>query len=170
MRLPGLLLRAAVLVIAVALESSIMPYLAPPGVRVDLVLILTVLTALHQGRPGGAVWGFGGGLLEDLVTGRVVGVSALGKMTAGYLVGAVREVVFRDSLLVPVVLVAFGGTVNGLITLALASSFGIMGTGPAGFIRAEIVSVTLSAILTPLVHMCPIFPHARGVSDVREKA
>lgn len=53
----------------------------------DLILILAVYYAVKQGQIPGTVFGFGAGLIFDLVTGNLLGSAALAKTVAGFVAG-----------------------------------------------------------------------------------
>lgn len=81
------------LLIAVTLQLSALPGLAVAGVTCDLVLIVVVGLALSRGPSFGAVAGFAGGLLLDVVppADHTAGRWALALALAGYVAGLVRR-------------------------------------------------------------------------------
>ncbi|HET7874492.1 MAG TPA: rod shape-determining protein MreD [Methylomirabilota bacterium] len=68
-------------------QSSVVPVLSVGGVTPDLPLILTVLVALRRGPESGCLAGFLAGLVQDAASGGLVGVQALTKALAGFLMG-----------------------------------------------------------------------------------
>ena len=58
-----------------------------PGAPVDLVLVVVVLVAISGGPVRGLWTGTVGGLLQDALSGGVVGVGGLAKTLVGYVVG-----------------------------------------------------------------------------------
>jgi rod shape-determining protein MreD len=90
-------LRAAVagvvLVLAVTLQVSALPHIAIAGVTCDLALIVVVGFGLARGPEFGALTGFVGGLLLDLVppADHTAGRWALALALAGYLAGVLRR-------------------------------------------------------------------------------
>ncbi len=63
-------------------------------------MVILVIYAFRQGAPPGAALGFIYGLLEDLYTGRLLGLNALTKMITGYVVGLSTDSLNQDNLLV----------------------------------------------------------------------
>jgi len=102
------------------------------GVKPDLLLVLIIFTALLEGPVTGLKLGLAIGLLQDLATGKFIGLYLLSGGITGYLVGLVETRIFKENYLVPMV-VLLGGTVfhQGLY-LFLRSLIGY----PAGWIDA----------------------------------
>ena len=74
--------------LALALQTTLVPRLAGAGVPVDLVLVMVVLVAIAKGPVGGLWAGTVGGLVQDALSGGVIGVGGLAKTLVGYAVGA----------------------------------------------------------------------------------
>ncbi len=58
---------ALFLMIAVTVQTSMLPHFAVAGVTCDLVMIVVVALALARGPEWGAITGFAGGLMLDVV-------------------------------------------------------------------------------------------------------
>ncbi|HEY0474185.1 MAG TPA: rod shape-determining protein MreD [Kribbella sp.] len=86
-------LAALFLMIAVTVQASMLPHLAVAGVTCDLVMIVVVALALSRGPEWGAVTGFAGGLLLDVVppADHTAGRWALALALAGYVAGLIRR-------------------------------------------------------------------------------
>jgi rod shape-determining protein MreD len=87
------------LMFAVTAQMSVLPHVAIAGVTCDLVLIVVVALGLSRGPEFGALAGFGGGLLLDVVppADHAAGRWALACALAGYVAGVAR----RDAPLGP---------------------------------------------------------------------
>lgn len=66
MRLNRTLLSVALVVVALVIQVSVLARLHLPGAVPDLVLLTVLALALVYGHVGGALVGFGAGLLSDL--------------------------------------------------------------------------------------------------------
>jgi len=75
------------LCVALALQTTLARMVAGTGVAVDLVLVVVVLVAISSGPVAGLWTGTVGGLLQDALSGGVVGVGGLSKTLVGCLVG-----------------------------------------------------------------------------------
>jgi rod shape-determining protein MreD len=81
---------AAVLVVAVLVQSTVLAELRLAGVRPDLLVLAVVAVAMATDAGTGAVFGFVTGLVADLLFDLPVGVSALVYTAVGFAVGTVR--------------------------------------------------------------------------------
>ena len=68
-------------------QSSVVPSWSVGGVTPDLPLILTALVALRRGPEAGCLVGFAAGLLQDATGGGLLGVQALSRALAGFVMG-----------------------------------------------------------------------------------
>ena len=86
-------LTALLLLIAVTVQMSMLPNLAVAGVSCDLVLIVVIALALSRGPEFGAIAGFAGGLLLDVVppADHTAGRWALAMALSGYVAGLIRR-------------------------------------------------------------------------------
>lgn len=118
--------RAIVLVLlvltATAVQTAVLPLVAVAGFRPDLLLLLSVAFAIHDGPEAGVRIGFGAGLATDLLLQTsALGVAALAYAVVGYLVGIARPYFSTNSMTAPLLL-AFGGSTIGALVLGLLSS------------------------------------------------
>jgi rod shape-determining protein MreD len=112
-------LTALLLLIALTVQMSMLPNLAVAGVGCDLVLIVVIALALSRGPEFGAIAGFVGGLLLDVVppADHTAGRWALALALSGYVAGLIR----RETSTGPV------GPVEVALTVVLGAtlSFGV---------------------------------------------
>jgi rod shape-determining protein MreD len=99
-----LLVLAAVLVVAVLVQSTVLAELRLAGVRPDLLVLAVVAVAMASDATTGAVFGFVTGLVADLLFDLPVGVTALVYTAVGFAVGTVRVYVTSHRPLVHLVL------------------------------------------------------------------
>lgn len=103
----GNVLRAfAVVFVASMLQVVIVSTLVVGGGSPDLLLVVVVALGLLRGSSTGAVLGFVGGLVVDVVTLGTLGVTSLVLTLAGFWAGRYGETTGRDRRLAPVIAVA----------------------------------------------------------------
>ncbi|MHB0976546.1 MAG: rod shape-determining protein MreD [Candidatus Aquicultorales bacterium] len=103
----------AMLILALLLQASIVPRVAIAGVQPDVVLIVVVLIGFSEGSVNGGLFGFGGGLLQDLLLGgQVVGLSAFSKSVVGFISGLVERTIFVENVLLPMGAILVASVVN----------------------------------------------------------
>ncbi|MGH3065780.1 MAG: rod shape-determining protein MreD [Gaiellaceae bacterium] len=113
----GAVLRAMLVVfVAAMLQTVIVSSIVVGGGAPDLLLVVVVALGLVRGAIPGAVFGFTGGVVVDLVTLGAMGVTSLVLTLAGYWAGRYGETTGRDRRYAPVI-------AAGAITL-LAAVFG----------------------------------------------
>ena len=113
-------LAVALVIVAVALQVTLLSRLSLPGATPDLVLVLVVALALVHGPGFGLTTGFGAGLVVDLVppADHEIGRWALVLALLGYAAGMAREET-RRSAFVPVLVVAIAAGASVLIYAGL---------------------------------------------------
>jgi rod shape-determining protein MreD len=114
---PTAWLRAsAVVFVAALLQVVIVSSLVIAGGAPDVLLVVVVTLGLLRGSTPGAVLGFVGGVIVDLVTLGTLGVTSLVLTLAGFWAGRYAETTGRGRRLAPIIAV-------GTITV-LAGAFG----------------------------------------------
>ncbi len=94
-----------VVVLAFVLQLAVMPQFKLLGVSPDLILVVAVVIAVQDGPVAGAIVGFCGGMLQDITSPQVMGVSALTKTLAAFAAGMLKDFFMTYSILLPVLLV-----------------------------------------------------------------
>lgn len=107
---------SAVVFVAAMLQVVIVSSLVIAGGAPDLLLVVVVVLGLLRGSIPGAILGFAGGVVVDLVTLGTLGVTSLLLTLAGFWAGRYAETTGRDRRFAPVLAV-------GTITV-LAAAFG----------------------------------------------
>jgi len=145
----------AVLVLALLLQTTVVPDLRVLGVCPDLMLLCTVCAALVGGPELGGIVGFSAGLLADLFLSTTpLGLSALAFSLIGYAVGSVRRTVLQEGWLLPPA-ATFVASTTGVVTFVLV---GVMvgqtqltRVGPVAIVKtALLVGVMNAVIATPV--------------------
>jgi rod shape-determining protein MreD len=92
MRVNRILLSAALVVLALVLQVSVLARLHLPGAVPDLMLLVVLALAITYGHVGGALVGFGAGLLADFAppADHAAGRYALVLCVVGYAAGLAR--------------------------------------------------------------------------------
>ena len=150
------LLGVALIVTALLLQLTVLPFLNLPGAVPDLVAVTVIAIAAVAGPVRGAVIGFIAGVLIDLAPPAIglIGVSALVLVIVGYVTGLVAFK--RDRA--PVVLVGVAGLLASGSVLVSAAVAGIVGDPHVSWDRVPVVVVTelvysmlLAAFVVPAV-------------------
>jgi rod shape-determining protein MreD len=162
-----LLVLAAVLVVAVLVQSTVLARVRLAGVRPDLLVLAVVSVAVATDATCGAAFGFVAGLVADLLFDLPVGVSALVWTAAGFAVGAVR--VYLDSRRPLVHLVLAGAAslasvwCSGLLlrVLDLSSWAAVARAGPLVALGNLLLTPFVSPVVWALAERVPARPARR---------
>lgn len=136
-------------IVQVAIVSGIDVLDAAP----DVLLVIVVAVAFQRGAVGGALAGFAGGLVVDVATLGVLGVTSLLLTLAGFWAGRYAETTGRERSFAPylavgvmAVLVTVGGVIVHFL-LGDAIDLRLIGSG---LVPTVIIDVALAVALVPL--------------------
>jgi rod shape-determining protein MreD len=144
------LVLAAVLVLAVLLQSTVLAGLRLAGVRPDLLVLAVVAVAMASDATTGAAFGFVAGLVADLLFDLPVGVSALVYTATGFAVGTARVYVTSHGPLVHLVLVGAASLASAWCCGLLLRVFDL--STWAAVVRAGPLVALFNLLLTPFVY------------------
>jgi rod shape-determining protein MreD len=152
---------AAILIGALALQSTLVAQVTLLGVIPQLVLIVVVSLAFTDGPRVGVVTAFAGGLLQDLLLPQsIVGLTALVYVLIAYGVGSFRDYSSTESVWAPVFAVALSSLLAEASYALLAV---ILGQPWVSFVfTTKVIGLVVlyNTLLTPL-----LFPLIRRVAD-----
>jgi rod shape-determining protein MreD len=156
-------LRAVALVFLLSLLQAVVFSSSPVfGGAPDLLLVTVVAVGLLRGSVVGAVAGFGGGLVVDLVTLDTLGVTSLVLTLAGFWAGRYGETTGRGRALAPVLAVAV------ITVLAAIFGFGVRYLlGEDVVARQALVSALLPALVLNVLLAFPLHRLGRKVLGER---
>jgi rod shape-determining protein MreD len=75
--------------IALALQTAVAPFVFVRGGAIDLVLVVVIWTALQFGPAAGLLTGMAAGLAQDALSGGIIGVGGFSKTLVGFIAGVV---------------------------------------------------------------------------------
>ena len=152
----------ALVVVALALQSTVLARLTLLGVIPQLVLVVVVSLAYTDGERVGVVVGFTGGLLLDLLLPpqSILGLTALVYTFIGYATGVLRQFAPADSVWTPVLAVALASAVAEFGYALLSIIMGRPWVSLAYTAKVAGLVVLYNTLLTPFV-----FPLTRRVAD-----
>lgn len=152
---------ATVVLLAVALQSTLLARLTLLGVIPQLVLVVVVSLAFLDGPRVGVVVGFAGGLLQDLLLPQsVIGLTALVYTLVGYGVASLRQFAPGESVWSPVLAVALASAVAEFGYAILAIILGQPWVSISFTAKVTGLVVLYDTLLTPFA-----FPLVRKVAD-----
>ncbi len=125
---------ALMLLVNFILQSTVFQYIAIMDIMPDFALVIVVAVSILIGNRRGAVVGATAGIIQDIVYGKPVGITALSYMLAGYIVGEYSGRVFKERLVVPVFFTAGATLLKYFISIFFNYVLGVP-TGIPVYIR-----------------------------------
>ncbi|MHB9861730.1 rod shape-determining protein MreD [Streptomyces sp. YIM S03343] len=156
MRVNRILLSSALVVVALVVQVSVLARLHLPGAVPDLLLLTVLALAMVYGHVGGALVGFGAGLLADLAppADHAAGRYALVLCVVGYLAGLVKpetgQLKSATAPMIVVVAAAAGSTLLYAGVGALVGDTAARHVGLAGLLfSAALYDLLLAPFVVP---------------------
>ena len=141
-----------ILLASFVLQTTVAPHLQVFNVQPDLILVVVVTYAFIQGPIAGSAAGFVGGILQDLVLIRGVGLNALCKTIMGYLGGMIAKALFADNVLLMMAAIFLATILNQLIYSSLIFILGEKIHLWSAFLSLILPSALYNAVLAPLIY------------------
>lgn len=79
------------LVILIIIQPTVVQWISVFGISPDMFIVFVICAALLRGKTHGAVCGFVFGMVLDFMTGRMIGITAVLFMYAGFAAGVLKE-------------------------------------------------------------------------------
>ena len=138
-------------------QTTFVRVVAGVGVPVDLVLVAVVFAALSRGPVVGLWTGTLGGLVQDVLSGGIVGVSGLTKSIIGTLVGLVAAQFIVGTVWHRLLILFAASLVHALCfsgVYALVGS-GVPVVGPGAVAAQAVVNALVGAVAEGCVRLVP---------------
>lgn len=142
----------AVIIAALLLQTTVFAEVRLLGARPELMYLVTIVFAMLEGPPSGAVTGFVGGMSQDFLLNQPKGITALTLTLLGYTVGLLRQYIVSPSSLLPVFLVSAGTFVGVVFYGVVSFLLGQLDTTWIYLFRVAALSAAYNAILTPIAY------------------
>lgn len=152
---------AAILVVALAIQSTVLTKVTLFGVIPQLVFVAVVSLAFLEGEKVGVVVGFAAGLLLDFqLPASILGLTALVYTLVGFGVGSLRQYAPANSVWTPLFGVAVATTIAEGSYALLAIMMGESWVSISNTAKIGGLVVLYNTLLTPFV-----FPVVKKVAD-----
>ncbi|MGW2635481.1 rod shape-determining protein MreD [Streptomyces sp. NPDC001348] len=154
MRLNRILLSTALVVVALVVQVSVLARLHLPGAVPDLLLLTVLGLAIVYGHVGGALIGFGAGLLADLAppADHAAGRYALVLCVIGYFAGLIKPENGRlKSATGPMVVVVAAAIGSTLLYAGVGALVGDTAARHVGLVSLLITAAVYDLLLAPFV-------------------
>jgi rod shape-determining protein MreD len=113
---------------ALLVQTAVVRMVASEELPTDLVLIVVIFAALSRGRVAGLWTGTVGGLLQDMLSGGIIGISGLAKSITGVLVGMAGSRFIIDTVWQHLVMIVLASAFH---TVSVLGVYALVGAAPA---------------------------------------
>lgn len=146
----------ALAIIGVILQTAAVAQLPIAGASADLSPLMVMAVGLLCGSLAGGSFGFGVGLLVDVVSIQTLGVSSLVLLGVGYLAGRLREARDPEGTLVPL-------AAGAVATLTFGVGFALMQflLGAAAPVSWALIRETLATLVVNALIALPVYALVR---------
>ncbi len=140
------------LLIAFLVQITLGSLLSIRGVQPDFILIVVVLSAFIEGPVTGALSGFVGGLMLDLVSIRNLGLGALCKTLVGYVAGLVKQTILAEKIFLPMFAIFLVTLIDKLIFMGVSFLIGSVYPLKEIFWSQIIPAAIYNSLLIPFIY------------------
>lgn len=120
----GYYLAIPILLLAVAVQSSLLPQFRVYSGQPDLVLLLVLAWSVHADLEEGLLWAFFGGISQDLMSFLPLGSSTMGLVIGVFTIYWVRRQIFKLNIIVVVAIVMIMVVLQQIIQLGVLTLIG----------------------------------------------
>jgi rod shape-determining protein MreD len=107
------------IIVALALQTTVVPFVWSGKSTIDLVLVVVVYTALQFGPTTGLLTGAMAGMAQDALSGGIIGVGGLAKTIVGFMAGTIGSQFIVTNWLPRFVVLLLGAALNAICILGL---------------------------------------------------
>jgi rod shape-determining protein MreD len=149
------------LVVIALAQTTLSPRLALLGVQPNLMLLAVLSWSLLRRGREGMLWGFGGGMLLDTLSGAPFGTSSLSLLLVSFLSGLGEVTIFRTSLSLPLVASFAGSLLHDSAFLTILYLMGWSVDWPTSLWRLILPAAGLNTAVMPVVYILLRWLHQR---------
>lgn len=142
--------------IGIILQDTVFNVISVAEGKPDFVLILVVFFALFRGHVQGGLLGIAFGLMEDLMTGRFIGLNAICKGITGFIIGLTSERLYKNNFFIPVVVVLIATFLQSILYLLCGFMIGLNLEG-VRLMMVSIADAVYNIVFSPIFYA--IFYH-----------
>jgi rod shape-determining protein MreD len=140
-----------ILFLALLFQATILNAIAIIGVKPDITLMVIIFLGFRKGRVVGQIAGFLTGLFEDFISLSPPGFNALVKTTVGFLYGLVEGGFIIDAMIIPIIFLAAGTIIKGIVSWLLVIIFSLDYSGVSIFSVKFVIEILYNCLLAPFI-------------------
>jgi rod shape-determining protein MreD len=129
----GRFISIPLLLLAAALQASVIPQIRIGGGGPDLVFLMVLSWAVNTDLGEGLLWAFVGGIMEDLLSAAPLGTSTLAMIPIVFFISGLNRQVYRMGFLLLTTLVLLGTVFQQVVIIIVLSLTGHLIELPSAF-------------------------------------
>jgi len=147
----GVVVFGVLAMIALLLQTSVLPRASIGRATPDLLLIMSVYLGLHQHSVPGAIGAFALGYLQDTFSGSIAGLNAFAMCVVFALVYLTSRRLWVDNAISKIVVVFLAAMVKTAVILALIVTFTASDGWAALTVSTSMLQAVLTALMSPFI-------------------
>ena len=149
-----ILLKGAIIVVALVIQLTLINSVTILGIKPDLILIVIVVFSLLKGAKEGTISGFTSGLLQDIFSTGLLGINALAKTVIGFTCGILKEKIFYEHILFLIPVITFiASFMQSILIFLLLHAFGIEYNLAWSLKQVTLPEALYSSLLSPFIFL-----------------
>jgi rod shape-determining protein MreD len=157
----GYFLSIPIMVVAAALQATLLPQISIFGGVPDLPFLLTLAWALNSPLEEAVVWAFVGGIAKDSLSASPLGTSVIGVLIVIFGIHLVRRQLYNVGVFSLIWIILPGSLIHQLVILGVVIASPLRplapGQGLANAVIQSLTYVTLPTIVYNLVFIFPVY-------------
>jgi rod shape-determining protein MreD len=141
-----------ILLVTFVLQSTFFNYIKIMGVKPDLLLVIVVIYALHNEEKSGGLFGFAAGLLQDIITGKYLGLNSFTKGIIAFFVSHMEQKIYKENIIIPVMLVFTASIGHDVLYYFIRSLVDFNVSLTTAFLGIILPSAVYNSLLVPIIY------------------
>ncbi|MBU4602975.1 rod shape-determining protein MreD [bacterium] len=149
-----ILLKGAIIVVALVTQLTLINSVTILGLKPDLLMVVVVVFSLRKGEKEGTISGFASGLLQDIFSTSLLGINALAKTVIGFTCGILKEEIFHEHILFIIPVITFiASFMQSILIFLLLRAFGIEYNLAWSLKQIALPEALYSSLLSPFIFL-----------------
>ena len=149
-----ILLKGAIIVVALLIQLTLINLITVLGLKPDLIMVVVVVFSLLKGEKEGTISGFASGLLQDIFSTGLLGINALAKTVIGFTCGILKEKIFHEHILFMIPVITFiASFMQSILIFLRLRAFGIEYNLAWSLKQVALPEALYSSLLSPFIFL-----------------
>jgi rod shape-determining protein MreD len=149
-----ILLKGAIIIVALVIQLTLINSVTILGMKPDLIMVVVVVFSLRKGEKEGIISGFASGLLQDFFSTSLLGINALAKTVIGFTCGIIKEKIFHEHILFIIPIITFiASFIQSILVFLLLRAFGIDYNLVWSLKQIALPEALYSSLLSPFIFL-----------------